>query len=61
MIPFHAVAGCMGKISYQSKAAALAVIRHQQRNGRVRRAKGVGGLNAYRCGRCHNWHIGTKP
>lgn len=46
---------CWGKTPYLSKADALSCIRH-----RVRKPKnGRGGLIAYRCGRCGQWHVGS--
>lgn len=55
------LAGCVGKIPYPTKGAAL-----QRVNGQMKRKRGKindGGwarrsMTIYRCPNCHNWHVG---
>lgn len=45
---------CRGKIAYETRDAALAVIRSLRRAQRV----DVNILSAYRCDGCGEWHLG---
>jgi hypothetical protein len=50
-------AGCIGKATYDSKAAALKCLRF--RKTRLRSGSGRGHAQPYRCTHCHGWHIGS--
>lgn len=44
--------GCIGKVPFDSYQQASAVLSRNQTKARP-------GRSVYRCGHCHQWHLGT--
>lgn len=59
-----AEASCTGKVRHETRAAAVDIMRRQRerarRPGARHRADGLGNMDAYRCGVCGGWHVGSK-
>ena len=58
--PWTEISACTGKTVYKSKAEAIRVIEHRQKAHRMRPAKTRGAPHVYKCGHCHNFHIGGR-
>lgn len=51
--------GCVGKATYDSKAAALRCVRRRQKRGALGQHP-RGEATPYKCGNCHGWHVGSQ-
>lgn len=50
---------CLGKATYDDKAAALVVVERRRERHSVG-VEGRGPLTPYRCRHCRGWHLGTE-
>jgi hypothetical protein len=55
--PF-AVVRCEGKIPYETRAGAQAVLRRIEKSHRLKK-RGRGKAMPYLCCNCHKWHLGS--
>lgn len=58
-VPPQNLGRCYGKIAYASSSAAFLLLRRLEGKGRRNSSRiAGGGLRVYRCGVCHQWHLG---